>query len=420
MSQSLMVFLVTLVATMIAGLCFMFFSNFFHPGRFSRDEFAIIHDNKIIYSTVHLSNSETIELFMNLNIEKENFIHGGIHYRILSEETPDYTAIRFVPVIRPDGGFIPFVIFTSTVFMMVFAGGSFITQRRNYENIIAPVISLKKQTEGIRQGDIDTVVLTNGIGELGELAGAVENLRVELKNSVYYRQKVDDNRKFLISSISHDLKTPVTSIRGYIDGVLDGVADTDKKKEEYLKKAIVKITHMNTMIDDLLLYSKLDLNQMTFDTRRIAINDYIQNLTNEYAVDFEREGKTLSFEDTMKKEVYVRIDGEKMRRAVQNIFDNAKKNIEKGDGWLKTILRESSAAVLIEFTDNGTGIQAKDLPHLFERFYRGDEARTADGSGGLGLAIAKQMIEGMGGRIWAISKDNEGASFIISLKKEMS
>jgi signal transduction histidine kinase len=300
---------------------------------------------------------------------------------------------------------------------VVFAAGSFITQSRNYKNIIAPIISLKKQTEGIRHGDIDTAVTTNGFGELGELAGAVENLRVELKNSVYYRQKVDENRKFLISSISHDLKTPVTSIRGYIDGVLDGVANTDEKKEEYLKKAIVKIAHMNTMIDDLLLYSKLDLNQMPFDTRRISISCYISNLTNEYAADFEREGKTLFFEDNMKKEVYVKIDAEKMKRAVQNIFDNAKKNIETGNGRLEITIRESAAAVLIEFRDNGKGIIAKDMPHLFERFYRGDEARTADGSGGLGLAIAKQMIHGMDGRIWAVSKANEGASFIISLKK---
>ena len=421
MSQSLAVFMVTLIATVLAGLCWMFFSNLLYQGRFARDEFVVIYDNTIVYGTVSLSNSETIELFMNLSIGRDSFTYGGIHYRIMPEgasgQAPEHTVIRFVPVVRPDEGYIPLIIFTSAVFLSVFAAGSYITLRRNYQNIIAPIITLRNQTEGIRSGDINTAVTTNGIGELGELAGAVENLRVELKNSVYYRQKVDENRKFLVSSISHDLKTPVTSIRGYIDGVLDGVAGTDEKKEEYLKKAILKIAHMNTMIDDLLLYSKLDLNQVPFNIQRVVINNYMSMLANEYVLDFEREGKRLLFEDTTKKETYVKIDSEKMKRAVQNIFDNAKKNIEKGHGQLRIILREGSAAALIEFKDNGKGIKEEDMPYLFERFYRGDEARTVDGSGGLGLAIAKQMIEGMDGRIWAVSKENEGASFIISLTK---
>jgi len=401
----------------------MYFSDLFQSGGLLRDEFAVIYENKVIYSTVLLSNTETTELFMSLSMSMESFTHGGVSYKIIFEEShiplnpPEYIMIRFVPEIDPGGGFVPLIIFTGAIFLIVFAIGNFITQRRNYETIIAPLIKLKTQTEDIRRGDIDTEVVISGLGELGELAVAIEDLRVELKNAVYYRQRVDDNRKFLISSISHDLKTPVTSIRGYIDGVLDGVAGDEEKRVAYLKKAVTKTILMNTMIDDLLLFSKLDLNQIPFDISLMGINDYMQSLVDEYSFDFEREGKTLFFEDTLEREVYVKIDCEKMKRVVQNIFDNAKKNIDNDEGWLKVNLREGSAAVLIEFKDNGRGIQEKDLPHIFDRFYRGDEARTVDGSGGLGLAIAKHMIEGMGGRIWAASKGNRGASFIVSLKK---
>jgi len=397
----------------------MVFTNLFNPNIAIRDEFAVVYDNRILYSTVTLSNFEATALLMNLSVENNSFTHRGTNYRIIEEpsaQTPEHMVVRFVPAISPDIG-SPITVFAFVMFLVVFVASSIVAQIRNYDNIIAPITSLKRRTDDIRQGDIDTAIPTSGFGELGDLADAIENLRVELKNSIYYRQKVDDNRKFIVSSISHDLKTPVTSIRGYIDGVLDGVADTNEKKEEYLKKAVLKIQHMNTMIDDLLLYSKLDLNQMPFSTCWIALNSYIEGVMNEYAIDFEKEGKRLFFEDTTQKEIYVKIDSEKMRRVVQNIFDNAKKHINEGEGWLKIILRESHAAVIVEFKDNGKGIKAKDMPHLFERFFRGDESRSTDASGGLGLAIAKQMIEGMNGRIWAVSKEGEGASFIISLRK---
>ena len=425
MSQSLAVLISTLAATLLAGFSFMYFSDLFQRGGALRDEFAVIYENKVLYSTVLLSNTETTELFMNISVGIESFTHGGVRYRAFFEEahfplnTPEYRVIRFVPEMDPGVGPVPLIAFTGAVFLVVFAIGNFITHRRNNETIITPLVKLKKQTEDIRRGDVNTEVAISGFGELGGLAAAIEDLRVELKNAVYYRQRVDENRKFLISSISHDLKTPVTSIRGYIDGVLDGVAGNEEKREEYLKKAVLKTILMNTMIDDLLLFSKLDLNQIPFEINRTVINSYMRSLVNEYSFDFEREGKTIFFEDTLKREVYVRIDSGKMKRVVQNIFDNAKKNIENGKGWLKVIIREGSAAVLIEFRDNGKGIYEKDLPNIFDRFYRGDRARTADGSGGLGLAIAKHMVEGMGGRIWASSKDSNGASFIVSLKKEM-
>ena len=115
--------------------------------------------------------------------------------------------------------------------------------------------------------------------------------------------------------------------------------------------------------------------------------------------------------------VFVNIDIEKFKRVVQNILDNAKKNIESNKGQLIITLRETHSSVILEFHDNGKGIKREDLPHIFERFYRSDVARAVDGSSGLGLAIAKQIVEGLGGRIWAVSKTDEGTSIIISLKR---
>ena len=269
----------------------------------------------------------------------------------------------------------------------------------------------------LREGDLDTAITDQGYGEVRELGRAVEQLRLQLKNSIYYQEKVDDNRKFLISSISHDLKTPVTSIRGYIDGVLDGVADTDEKKEDYLLKAVEKTKMIDIMIEDLLLYSKLDLNQMPFEKGKIDIGEYMSNYIEDNLADFEGENKSIIFENELEDVHHLLIDNEKFRRVMQNITDNAKRNIEEYTGQLKVLLRETNSSVIIEFKDNGKGIDKDDLPYVFDRFYRADTAREIKGSSGLGLAIAKQIVEGLGGRIWAISEVGEGASIIISLKK---
>ena len=134
----------------------------------------------------------------------------------------------------------------------------------------------------------------------------------------------------------------------------------------------------------------------------------------ESSYDFELEGKKIVLENHTQGSLMINIDTEKFRRVVQNIMDNARKNIVPG-GVLTVILREMSARVIMEFKDNGKGIKKEALPHIFDRFYRADSARTV-GGGGLGLAIAKQIVEGMGGRIWATSVFGEGTSILISLK----
>lgn len=171
------------------------------------------------------------------------------------------------------------------------------------------------------------------------------------------------------------------------------------------------------MIEDLLLYSKLDLNQIPFKKEKVDITKHIESCVDDNLAEFERENKKIIFENQLPDLPFVIIDSAKFERVFQNIMDNAKKNIEKQFGQLTITLRETNASVIIDFKDNGKGISKEDLPYVFERFYRADSARTVEGSSGLGLAIAKQIVEGLGGRIWAVSEVDKGTSIIISLKK---
>lgn len=283
--------------------------------------------------------------------------------------------------------------------------------------IIKPVSRLKAAAVKISEGDLNGGIAEEGEGEVRELAGTLEIMRIRLKESVRLQQKYDENRKFLVSSISHDLKTPVTSIKGYIEGILDGVAATPDKMKEYLETARSKAVLVNTLMDDLLLYSSLDLNQLTYHFEPVDLIRYFEDCAADQKYEFEQAGMVLELVNELEKPVTVRIDRERFRRVIQNILDNAMKYRDELQGRVAVILRETRTSAIIEIQDNGRGIPENDLPYVFDRFYRVDAARKNAAGSGLGLAIAKQIVEGHEGSIWARSEPGEGTRMIISLKK---
>ncbi len=424
--QSILILISTILITSCLGFTYTYFYNLFNKSHATKglgQTANIVLDNdSIVYNSEGFTKLQVKEMLMNLSVENNYYKQGSNIYKINDENFTvndgiTYKIVTLNQIINVGEYYRSLLIFVFITFIMVFTVVSLVVQRKNTRNIIIPITDLTKETEKLKSGNLETAITDRGYGEIKELGNAIEQLRLQLKNSIYYQQKIDENRKFLVSSISHDLKTPVTSIRGYIDGVLDGVADTKEKKEYYLSKAIEKTKLINTMIEDLLLYSKLDLNQMTFEKDRVNIVEYMENCVEDSLEYFFRENKRIIFENNLSRISFVIIDVMKFKRVIQNIMDNAKKSIKTQTGQLKIMLRETNSSVIIEFKDNGRGISKSDLPHVFERFYRADTAREVKGSSGLGLAISKQIVEGLGGRIWAISENGEGASIIISLKK---
>lgn len=427
LTQSILILIGTIVITSCFGFIYTYFYNLLNQSHATRGlgqtAVVVMENDKIVYNSEDFTMLQVKEMLMNLSIDNNYYEYESDRYRINAEnfamdDDRNYSIITLNQIINVGHYYRSLLIFVFITFLIVFAIASIIVQKQNMKNIIIPITDLTKETEKLRIGELETAITDKGYGEVKELGSAIEQLRLQLKNSIYYQQRVDENRKFLISSISHDLKTPVTSIRGYIDGVLDGVADTDEKKQYYLSKAIEKTKMINTMIEDLLLYSKLDLNQMIFEKEKVNIVKYMEDCIEDSSEEFLRENKRIIFENELLTASFVIIDSEKFKRVIQNIMDNAKRSIEKQTGQLKIMLRETNSSVIMEFKDNGKGISKEDLPHVFERFYRADTAREVKGSSGLGLAIAKQIVEGLGGRIWAISENGQGASIIISLKKD--
>jgi signal transduction histidine kinase len=309
------------------------------------------------------------------------------------------------------------LLFTLITFLISFLVTNAVSSLTFSNSILKPLSRLQTAAGEISKGNLNHEMVEDGDTEIKELCRSFEQMRLKLKESVTTQIKYDDNRKMLVSSISHDLKTPITSIKGYVEGIMDGVANTPEKVEKYLKTVYSKAAQVDAMIDDLLLYSKLDLNQIPFHFEKTDIVKYYEDCISEIEPELEKSNIKVSFKNELRECRNVMIDRERARRVIINIIDNAKKYMIKPDGKIAIILREIGANVVIEIKDNGAGIPKEDLPYIFDKFYRADASRSRISGSGLGLAIAKQIIEGHGGKIWVRSQENKGTSIMMSLKK---
>lgn len=285
-------------------------------------------------------------------------------------------------------------------------------------SIIRPLNMLKYGTKQIKEGNLNFEVRKISNDEIGQLCIAFEEMRRKLKASIELQMQYEENRKELISSISHDLKTPVTSIKGYVEGIMDGVADSPEKMEKYIRTIYSKAMDLDRLIDDLFLFSKLDLKKLPFNFEKVNIKKYFEDYIDESKTDFDNKGIRLDFRCDYPEDVEVLADREKLKRVVVNITENAVKYMDKDDGKVGIYLYSEQETVKVRIEDNGQGISKEDLPFIFDRFYRADPSRNVStGGSGLGLAIAKQIVEGHGGRIWAESDYGKGTSINFTLKK---
>ncbi len=287
-----------------------------------------------------------------------------------------------------------------------------------YWEFIRPINALKEGTNYIKDGNLEKDVEVMNEDEIGDLCHSFNEMRVKLKDSIDARIKYEQNNRELISNISHDLKTPITAIKGYVEGIMDGVADTPEKMDKYIKTIYNKTIEMDYLINELGVYSKLDNNAIPYNFRNVNVDSYFSDCIEDIQIDLESKGIELAYFNYCDKDVKIVIDPEQIRRVIGNIVINAAKYNDKSKGRLNIRLREVGDFVNIEIEDNGKGISEEDLPNIFNRTYRGDASRNSStGGSGLGLSIAKKIIEEHGGQVIASSKLGVGTTINFSLKK---
>lgn len=287
-----------------------------------------------------------------------------------------------------------------------------------YRSIAVPLVKLKKATQNIKEGNLDFVLDVEGKDEFSELCQDFEEMRRRLKESTEEKSLIEKENRELISNISHDLKTPITAIKGYVEGIMDGVADTPEKMDKYIRTIYNKANDMDRLINELTFYSKIDTNRIPYTFNKINVKEYFDDCFEDIGMEMSQQQISLSYDNKVAPDVMVIADAEQIKRVINNIVGNSVKYMDKPNKSIAIRVTDVGDFVQVEIEDNGRGIAAKDLPYIFDRFYRTDTSRNSSkGGSGIGLSIVHKVMEDHGGKVWATSREGEGTTMYFVLRK---
>ena len=287
-----------------------------------------------------------------------------------------------------------------------------------YRAILRPLGKLQQATREIKDGNLDFELDVTEQDEIGQLCLDFEEMRQRLKDTAEEKLQYDMENKELISNISHDLKTPITAFKGYCERIMDGVASSPERMEKYIRTIYNKANDMDRLIDELTFYSKIDTNKIPYVFTKLDIGSYFADCVEELTMELEAKNITLNYYNYVEPGTTIIADTEQLKRVVNNIVGNSVKYLDKRRGLLIIRLKDVGDFVQVEIEDNGKGIAQKDLPSIFDRFYRADSSRnSAQGGSGIGLSIVKKIVEDHGGKIWATSKEGIGTVMHFVLRK---
>ena len=348
-------------------------------------------------------------------------VAGILLFFFLASEVPLSIAERFsalVDVLQAFPGWRT-VLFDMTVsILLILLFTAIMLSVWIYSSIVSPLEKLRDAVKNIKEGNLDFELTAEAKDEIGELSRDFEEMRIRLKESAEEKLESEAENRELIRNISHDLKTPITAIKGYAEGILDGVADTPEKKDKYVRTIVSKATEMTTLINELTLYSQIDTNRIPYNFARINVDAYFSDCAEEIGMDMENKGITFRYQNQVEETVDVIADPEQLTRVIHNIVNNSVKYMDKPEGFISLIIRDAYDFVQVEIHDNGKGVDVKELPYIFDRFYRTDESRNSStGGSGIGLSIARKIIENHGGKIWATGKTGDGMTVYFVLRK---
>ena len=300
-----------------------------------------------------------------------------------------------------------FIIIAIVIIVSLYLAG------KTFKSIIVPLDSLYVGALRVREGNFDQDIVCEGTGELEKVCDAFNEMQHQLKANIKKTEKYEQNRNEMLAGISHDLRTPLTSIKSYVKGLQDDVARTPEQQREYLAVVYRKSCQMENLINQLFLFSKLETGNLPLQCQSVLIQKYMVTLLDSLEYDLQKHHVQLTLHSTCTdQKVY--LDTAQMTRAITNVIDNSIKYNPGRRLHITVRMFEQDGSLKLWLEDDGLGVSDEQLTRLFDSFYRGDEARNnpADGSG-LGLAIVKNIVSAHGGTVGA--ENGNGLKIIIEL-----
>lgn len=346
---------------------------------------------------------------------RELYVHNakinGILYRIQIYATPtklSYDTLDIMIVIT-------IILLLIGVILSILLTNRFLT-KFIFQKIEQPLGILSNGVRQIRDGNLEYRIIYKPTDEFSPICSDFNEMAVRLKKSVDLTQQHEQSHKELLAGISHDLRSPLTSILAYVEGLIDGIPKTPEARRSYLETIKSKAEDIDSMVAKLFLFSKMDLGEYPDHPKRLQLDYEIKQLISSLKSEYSQKGLLISIENLVSATIY--FDPEQFRRILINIIENSLKYKEKETGHLIISLQEENGGFRLSLCDDGPGVPKESLSRLFEAFYRSDPARQNPNRGsGLGLSIVANAIHRMSGTITAQLGENGGLDLVIWLPK---
>ncbi|MGM0378773.1 MAG: sensor histidine kinase [Bacillota bacterium] len=353
-----------------------------YPDLHSASDFITPNRRNFLY------NKEKLRIIKQIDFQLKNGSDGSIYIFIKR----DLLSIIKSNILFTTVFISLFLIIVLSIFISIYI----------YKSISKPLTSVIDGVEKIKKGNLDFKFEKSNTDEISKLSTDFDKLRKKLLKQKKIRKKYEKDRKEFIANITHDINTPITAANMNVQALIDGYITDKSKKQRYLKNIKVKLASINKLIDELSLISNLNLQDEQIKFLEVDIYDFIKDIVDELKYDKKYEKVKFIFNNKKDKEKrYIKIDVQKMRRAILNIFENSLKHSDKENLKIYINIFKDNKKINLSIEDNGKGIK-KDYKNLFQRFYKEDESRNVQNSGsGLGLSIVKKIIDINNGEVYA-------------------
>ena len=302
---------------------------------------------------------------------------------------------------------LPYFTIGIVLLCLAVAGLCFVLTSRVTGRLSATLKELRRAADDLREGDLDHEILSCRERELDELAQSLEGVRQRLKAASLAEAAAQEERGLLMANLSHDLRTPVTAIKGYVEGIRDGVANTPEKRDHYLEVVYAKTLVLEGLVGNMTDFSEYELGRMQYHFERVELAAFLADLIPEYQADVR--GREMAFvAKPLASPATVTADRGKLKRVLDNLVSNAVKYGRPG-GTVVLAAEGYRQGVILSVSDDGRGIPEEARAHVFDSSFRADAARSSSVPGsGLGLAICKSIAESHHGKLWLTSREGEG------------
>ena len=285
-------------------------------------------------------------------------------------------------------------------------------------SVIKPLETLKQSSEHIANGDYEHREYYFANDEFSDVYAAFETMRCQLKENEEERSRFENARQELLNGLSHDLRSPLTSVKGYAEGIRDGIADTEERRRKYCDAIITRAEDIERMTIQLSQLVRLSRSGESYHFTSTSIDEFLRELIQEKALYSEENHIMIHYKNNA-EDMTAEMDTAEMRRVFTNLLENVVRHrVTNSSNVCITVSKVQNKAEIC-FLDDGPGVRSDQLDYLFESFYRADESRTRPENGsGLGLAVVKNIIVGHGGTVTAYLDDGLGIRMILPIEEE--